>query len=106
MFSSTFLGTFLKNSVQLGRSLFKDTTVMASDAVVSLSDRIMDETDQSNDLGRDAVRYLNKINDEIFASIVGRFMVNDMGVTEDVLNEMLYGKNSMVVRLNTLKKQS
>lgn len=106
VFDMTFIGDYYKNSVILGQSLFKDTTVMASDAIYALSDRIMNEIGQGQKLNQETLWYLNHINDEIFSAIAGRFFVNEMGVSEAKLEEMLFGENSMVSRLNSIKNNN
>jgi hypothetical protein len=106
LFDMTFIGTYYENSVILGQSIFKDTTVMASDSVTALLDRIMTEIGRGEDISKEGVWFLNHINDEIYAGIVGAFMTNDMGVTGAKLEEMLYGDHSMVARLNSIKNNS
>jgi len=103
LFDMTFIGNYYKNSVQLGQSIFKDTTVMASDCVTALSDRIMEEIGEADNVTQEGLYILNSINDDIFSGIVGRFMVNNMGVKPDTLSSMLYGDNTMVARLNKIK---
>ena len=106
VFDMTFIGPYYQNSVILGQSLFKDTTVMASDAIYALSDRIMNEIGQGQKLNQETLWYLNHINDEIFSAIAGRFFVNEMAVSEAKLEEMMFGENSMVSRLNSIKNNN
>lgn len=103
VFDLTFIGAYYQNSVILGQSLFKDTTLMASDAVVALSDRIMEELGYENALTKEGLWTLNMVNDEIYAAVAGKFMANELKIDEEKLKGMFYGDQSMVARLNNLK---
>jgi hypothetical protein len=103
MFSETFLGNMYQNSVMLAQKLFKDTTIMASEGVANLQDRIIDEIGQRYNIGFDSTWYTNLISDEIYTAIASRFMVNDLGVNRGKLTEMMFGDTNMVSRLNRIK---
>jgi len=103
VFELTFLGALYENSVELAQDLFKEKDIMSSEGVIALHDQIMAEIGRRYDVTAESQEYIADVSDEIYSNIVGKFMVNAMGMSPGELRNMMFGEDNMPSRLNKLK---
>lgn len=99
-FKNTFLDTKLRNSVMLAQSLFKDKLIKANGQFTSFHNAVLSLIGQSDTNNE---RIINQISNALEASIKSKFF-NQYAASHGIdVIDMMYGQNSMAMRLMNLK---
>ena len=86
---ANFLGKYIENSIIFAQDIFKDVTVYATPVFDDLFDKIYRSINPKAKSKSDSERLARTVADELFATIMGGFFTEEIGLTQAHLKTIL-----------------
>ena len=98
--SESFLGTFLENSVELARKMFRQLTISSTPVFNGILDVLLAHHKLSEGRGLSYKNYgkvINKLANTLHSTLVSSYFTSPigLGINNDIMKSMFYGKNSL-----------